>query len=198
MKHVKNFCYFIAVGLFSWSTVGIANADDRKADQAQAAPGEVMAAEVHAVATVDKIDAKNRELTLRDTHGNRFKLSVPESVTNFDEIKKGDRLAIDYFTSVALALKPNDPAKPAVHVSERVAGPLPNGLAAHEVKLTAEVVKVDTAANTMTIKAPGGELDTIQVTDPEMQADLAKLKKGDKIEASYNEAVAITIAEKKS
>ena len=50
-------------------------------------------------------------------------------------------------------------------------------------------MNVDTTANKLTIKRPTGELDTIMVTDPELQGNLATLKKGDKIRVTYDEAV---------
>ncbi len=154
-----------------------------------------MAEKMSGVATVEKVDAKHRQLTLKDDQGNLHKVDVPESVTNFDAIKKGDKISIDYFASVTLGLKKGgESGKPSSdRMVEHVAGPLPGGLVARQMSVTAEVVKVDSAGNMVTIKGPNGELDTIRVSEPEMQADLAKLKKGDKIQATYTEAVALSI-----
>jgi hypothetical protein len=53
------------------------------------------------------------------------------------------------------------------------------------------------AADKVTIRTPDGELDTIHVTDPSVKKDLDKLQKGDRIQASYTEAVAITVTPQK-
>ena len=45
----------------------------------------------------------------------------------------------------------------------------------------------------LTLKGPEGAIDTIHVTDPEEQADLQKVKKGDTIRARFTEALAINV-----
>jgi Cu/Ag efflux protein CusF len=64
---------------------------------------------------------------------------------------------------------------------------------AKKVSATVEVEKVDTSANTITVKGPMGESDTIKVTDPAMQSQLANIKPGDKIQASYAQAIAVKV-----
>ena len=158
---------------------------------------EVMAARMTATATVEKVDTKKRQLSLKDDQGNTFKVNVPQEVERFDQIKKGDKITVDYYSSVALALKKGAngkaPSARETAMAERTPGPLPGGMVARKVTATAEIVKVDKTENKVTVKTPSGEMETIHVTDPAMQADLAKLKKGDKIQASYAEAVAITV-----
>jgi hypothetical protein len=155
-----------------------------------------MAVEMSATATVEKVDKTKRQLMLKDKQGKRFAVDVPEDVTGFEAIKKGDRITIDYYSSVALALDRGKdgmaPSAEETSMVQRTPAKLPGGVAAREMSATAEVVKVDTTANTLTVKGPEG-VDTIHVTDPELQADLAKLKKGDKIRATYAEAVAIRV-----
>ena len=66
-------------------------------------------------------------------------------------------------------------------------------MVAHTIRSTVEVVNVDKSANKLTIKTPSGEMDTLDIKDSGMQSDLDKIKKGDKIKASYTEAVAIAV-----
>jgi Cu/Ag efflux protein CusF len=195
MQRAKKICYVVAAMLASPVVGGIAAADNTPAQQQQN-PTEVMAEKTSATATVEKIDTKNRQLTLNDDQGNSFKLDVPASVTRFDSIKKGDKIAVDYYSSIALSLKGNDatpPSEGTTTMKERTPGALPGGLMARKITASVEVMNVDKTANKLTIKGPNGDLDTVDVRDPSMQADLAKIKKGDKIHASYMEAVAVTV-----
>ena len=64
-------------------------------DQSQAkaaGPSEVMAEKMSATATVTKINTSKRQLMLKDDQGHQFELDVPEKVTGFDQIKKGDNI----------------------------------------------------------------------------------------------------------
>ena len=173
-----------------------APSDQEKMDKTKPSTGEAMAAELSLSATVEKVDVKKRQLTLKDDAGNATKIDVPTEAGDISAIKKGDKITIDYYSSVALQLMKPGPGKPGAEETTMAAkepAKLPGGLVAKRISATVEVMKVDTANNTVTIKGPGGELDTIKVTDPDMQADLAKLKKGDKIKASYTQAVAVKV-----
>ncbi len=163
----------------------------------QAAPTEVMAERMTVTATIDKIDHKKRQISLKDEKGNEIKVDVPkEAMKNLESLKTGDKITVDYYSSVALSLQKGEKgaAPPSGEaMMERRAAKLPGGLVARKISATAEVVKVDTAANTVTIRGPTGEMDTIRVTDPAMQAELSRLSPGDRIHASYSEAVAVRV-----
>jgi hypothetical protein len=79
---------------------------------------------------------------------------------------------------------------------EKASGHLPGGLVGSKITATAEVMKVDKANNKLTIKGPDGTVDTVNVTDPANQAQLAALKKGDHIQLTYTEAVAMSVTPK--
>jgi hypothetical protein len=173
---------------------------DQPQAQDTSTPIEVAAARMTVAATVDKVDTQDRQLMLRDNKGNQFKVNVPEDVTRFDAIKKGDKVTVDFYSSVALDLKKGGEGAPSAsdtEAAERVPGPLPGGAVARKISASAEVVKVDKAGHKVTLRSPEGEVDTIHVTDPKMQGQLDMLKKGDKIQASYTEAVAIEVTPKK-
>ncbi len=150
-----------------------------------------------ATATVDKVDLKGRHLTLKTERGKTFTIEVPDSVKRLDEIKPGDRITVDYYESVGVSLKKAEgsaqPGAGETTVTERRAGKLPSGAVAHTVTATVEVMAIDRANNKVMVKRPNGDIDTIDVTDPAMQADLANLKEGDRIQATYTEAAAISV-----
>jgi Cu/Ag efflux protein CusF len=183
------------MALATFATTGAAVADE------QPQPTQAVAQKVSATATVEKVDAKKRELTLTDAKGNRFMLQVPEDVARFDAIKKGDKLDVDYYESLALSLQPHDkaaapPSAQETATAERYPGKLPGGVMGRKITATATVLKVDPADNKITLKGPDGAIDTVNVRDPAMQSQLARIKKGDRIEASYSEAIALSVAPK--
>lgn len=206
MKRAKKLC---SVVISFAATLVVVDAADAQQPPAQQQPSQppaaepiaVMAEKVSAVATVDKVDMAKRELMLKDDKGTKFQVIVSDDVPNLEAVKKGDKIAVDYYTTMALSLvksaKGKTPGTEATKVVERIPGPLPSGVVAIKISETVEVVKVDTAANKLTVKNPAGEHDTIHVSDAALQAELAKLKRGDKIRADYTEAVAVAVAPQK-
>lgn len=191
MKRIHTTFYVLGIALAGWA--GVAAADE-------AQPTQVTAQKVSASATVEKIDAKKRELTLRNDRGDTMMMEVPENVTRLDAVKKGDKINVDYYESVTLSLKsPEKGAMPSASESsmtERSPGKLPGGMTGRKIVATATVMKIDKAENKLTIKGPEGQVDTIKVSDPAMQPQLGQLKKGDRIQASYTEAMAVSVIPK--
>ena len=143
-----------------------------------------------------KVDAQKRDLTLRSDDGTEFTVEVPQSV-KLDRIREGDRVKIEYYEAIGLSLKKPQPgAKPRsdeTTMTEHNAGTLPSGMVVHRITATVEIVKVDRARNRLTVRRPGGAIDTISVTDPALQAQLANVHEGDRIQATYTEAAAIRV-----
>src|SRR5690349_21431048 len=67
--------------------------------------GMATAQKISLSATVEKIDHKKRTVTLKNENGNTVTVHVPENVTRLEAVKKGDKVSIDYYESVALMLK---------------------------------------------------------------------------------------------
>lgn len=168
-----------------------------QANQQAGAPTKVMAERMSATFTVEKVDQKKRKLTLKDAQGHTMKLDVPKDMKNLQSIKEGDKINVDYYSSLALSLRKSEqgkgPSESESMAGERTAAKLPGGIVARQVQATVEVVDVDQQNNSITVKTPSGEQDTIKVTDPQMQQQLGKIKPGDRIQAKYQEAVAIRV-----
>jgi len=192
MKQTRRLFCVLAIAVASWFTAAPAGADQPPPQ----APTKVMAEKLSTTATAEKVDAQKRRLTLRGADGNEFTVEVPESV-KLDQIQKGDRVKIDYYEAVAISLKKGEPgAQPRAGetaIVESNAGTLPSGMMAHQITATVEVVKVDRAHNKVVVRRPDGATDTIHVSDPAMQADLANLHEGDRLQATYTQAAAITV-----
>lgn len=197
---------FLGFSLVSIALAGTAAADEPKpgtapAEQGQRAQpvGAVVAQKMSGSATIQDIKKDDRTLTLKDDQGNTFDLKVPEDVQRFDELKTGDKINIAYYEAVGLSLKKSSGAAPSAGMTtmvEREPGPLPGGVMAKKVQASVTVVKVDKAKNAVVIKDSSGHLDTVHVNDPDGKAELAMLKPGDKIQASYTQAVAISVERK--
>jgi Cu/Ag efflux protein CusF len=217
MKRAQKICYVLGVAVATVAAGGLAAAQQppsqspsqpsqpsqspsqpSQPSESPSQPTEVMAQKMSATATVEKVDAKKRELTLKDAEGTELMVHVPADVTRLDAIKKGDQISVDYYQSVALSLKKKggagaQPGAKETTAIERKAGKLPGGMVARKITGTVEVMNVDTANNRVTVKGPRGQIETINVSDPDMQAELSRIKKGDHIQATYTEAVAISV-----
>jgi hypothetical protein len=195
MKRTKEVRWLAGIVCASW--MGVGWAQEKPTDQPPS--GTQVIGQLQSMsASVQKIDPKKRELILKDDAGTQNIVHVPEQVTRLENVKKGDRVNIKYYEAVALSLKkPGETSAPKeTGYGEQAAGKLPGGMVARQIKATAEVTMVDTSKNKLTIKGPSGESDTINVTDPALQEALHKLKKGNKIDVTYSEAVAVSVTPK--
>jgi hypothetical protein len=160
------------------------------------APGQAGAlAVVSASAVVEAVDKATRTVTLKLASGEIREVVAGEEVKNFDQIRKGDKLDIRYAEALTLELKKDGKAVVARQDSETLKraapGQKPGGVARREVKITAEVVAVDAAKKSVSLKGPKGNVVALDVQDPEQ---LKLIKKGDKVEATYTQALAVSMA----
>ena len=158
-------------------------------------PGEVVEEATVAVqANVVKVDKKSRVVTLKNAEGKVFDVKVGDEVRNFDQIKKGDEVVASYYESLAITLKKPGDATPGVEARETLdraePGRKPGGIAASETKITATVVGLDKKKGTVTLKGPQGKVVTVAARD---KRRLEPVKVGDLIEATFTEAVAISV-----
>jgi hypothetical protein len=158
-------------------------------------PGAVIEEDVVSVAaTVVKVDQKKRVVTLRDSDGKEFEVKVGDEVRNLAQVKKGDQVVTTYYESLALMLKKPGEAKPGLDteiLADRAKlGEKPAGTVATQTTLTATVVAVNKKKGTITLKGPQGKTKTITARDPKR---LEPVKVGDLVEATYTEAVAISV-----
>ena len=142
----------------------------------------------HASVEVASIDKTARKITVKMPNGEKAQIQVPTDVQEFDKLKVGDKIDVDYMQSVALGFLPQG-TKPSV-TERAAAGP---GMAGRQMSVSAEVIKVDPANNQVTFKGPKGTHRIVTVQDPDLQARLPNLKPGQVIVLQYTEAVATAI-----
>ena len=156
------------------------------------ATGQTKTQLIHAVASVKSINKSDRSIVLKKEDGEEMAVHVPESVKGFETVKPGDKVDVDFYESMAISMAPAG-TKPSLTERKGQAVDMGGGISGRELKMSAEVVSVDPAANTVTFKGPKGNMRTIYVADPANQEKLATLKPGQVVQFDYTEAVAASI-----
>jgi len=158
------------------------------------APGKGAAMQtVKASAVVEAVDPATKHVTLKLASGQSKTIAVGDQVKNFDQIKVGDKVTVGYLEGLTLELKKAGKAPVArteqAGMDRAKPGEKPGGVVAREVKVVADVVAVDAAKHTVTLKGPQQTVE-LNIKDPEQ---LKNIQKGDQVEATYTEALAITM-----
>jgi hypothetical protein len=159
------------------------------------APGKVaMAQTVKATVTITAIDAATRAVTLKGPKGNEMVVTAGPEVKNFAQLKVGDQVNVEYVESLALELKKGGGAPVAATVKEGAAGAKPGerpaGIMGRQVTVVADVIDVNAETQMVTLKGPQRTIE-VKARDPEQ---FKLIKKGDQIQATYTEAMAIAVA----
>jgi Cu/Ag efflux protein CusF len=143
--------------------------------------------------TIQAIDQTDRLITIRNSKGEETTVYATPEVKRFSELKVGQKVQVRYYESVVYSLAPSG-AKSAP-LSETAAatagkGTLPGGTVARQMKATVEVVSVDPAVPSITIKTASGSTITRKVEDAKR---LAGVKPGDHIDITYTEAALVQV-----
>ncbi|HKR45912.1 MAG TPA: copper-binding protein [Paraburkholderia sp.] len=158
-------------------------------------PGKATVTGMHKVtATITKIDADTRTVTLKRQDGKLVEAELGPEVRNFAQLKVGDVVTMTYKESLTLSLKKGGGGDTSVQETPQVeraaAGEKPGGMVGREVKVTANVVAVDAKTKTVTLMGPEGGTMDLKVEDPQQ---LASVQVGDQVEAVYTEAFAVSV-----
>ena len=146
-------------------------------------------------ATVEDVDAATRTVTLKGEGGKTVTVECGDEVRNFDQIKKGDQVTVQYYQSVALGLRKPGEAPSAEEQSALLRsepGQKPGGMAIKSVQLSATVESIDKATREVTLKGPNGKTRTVKAGDEVKNFD--SLKEGDQVVATVTEALAIGVS----
>ena len=144
-------------------------------------------------AKITKIDQKTREITLKGPEGREVTVEAGPEVKNFAQLKVGDTVDVQYLESLVLELKKGG-GKPVERTEEHAKatakpGEKPGAAGGRRVTVVGDVVNVDTAAKTVTVKGPKRTVD-LHIEDPEQ---LKMIAKGDQVQATYTEAAAVSV-----
>jgi Cu/Ag efflux protein CusF len=161
---------------------------------AGSAPGKAGVAQtVKLTATITAIDPATRDVTSKGPQGNEMTVTVGPDVKNFANMKVGDQVDAQYVEAVTLELKKGGGQK--VERTEQTAvkganpGEQPAGVAGRQVTIVADVIGVDPAKQTVTLRGPNHTV-VLPISDPEQ---FKRIAKGDQVEATYTQAFAIAV-----
>ena len=159
-----------------------------KAQGVEVGDAVVLTAEVVAI---DRVD---RTLALLGPDGNVVAVEVSHAARNFDQIKIGDQVKVEYYEAVALYIgkhgqKPEEDA--GLVVARSAKGEKPAAIAVEAVDVSATIVAINKKKRTITLKGPDGKKVTTKVDKSVKSFDT--LKVGDSINARYTEAIAISV-----
>ena len=135
-------------------------------------------------ATITAIDAATRDITLKGPQGNELTVTAGPEVKNFANMKVGDLVNVDYLESLTLELKKGGglivqrTAKDGM--ASAVPGAKPAAAAGRQVTIVADVIDVNAANQTVDLRIPDA-------------AQFKRIAKGDQVEATYTQAVAVIV-----
>ena len=147
-------------------------------------------------ATVEAIDPATREVTLRGAKGPVSLIVGPEA-RNFDKVHVGDKVVVNYYQGIAAQMskggvKATEPATSAFAYPAQ-GGKRPGGGVGASITATVTIEAVDPGTNTVAFRGQDGEVHTIAVKSPNMQQFIRTLKRGDLVDVTYTESVAIDV-----
>jgi hypothetical protein len=159
-------------------------------DRLPGQPGELMGAPV----SVESIDSANRLLIVRSPSGSRTTVRVVPTAAEFDTVKPGEQVLLDYYPSSLVSLG----AEPSVAAAgdeapTRANAPVLTAAGAGQLTAKARVTDVDSTAGALEITTAGGNPHAVTALDPATRSQLRSLHDGDRVTVTYTEAVAVGV-----
>jgi Cu/Ag efflux protein CusF len=163
--------------------------------KASGTPGKATATrQARLTATVKAIDVAARKVTLQNQAGDTQTIKVGPTVQRLGEVAVGDTIEVEVEQDLALELQSSgSPTVPpmALTMGDRAGpGEAPGGVVAAGIQATVTVTAIDSGNRMVVFQGPGGNLYQVKA-GPEVK--LEKLKVGDRLLATYVEAVAIKL-----
>jgi hypothetical protein len=153
-------------------------------------------------ATVESIDLDKRLVELR-SEDRTTTVEVPAEVRNLAQLKVGDEVVVQYYEALAAQFKKKGTSQTigvvdvTTGAGRALPGAKPGAGLANKVTSTVVIEAVDRPANSVTFVGPSGMTRTVNVKDPRAQQFIGTLKKGDEVELTYIEALAINVQPKR-
>ena len=154
---------------------------------------------VEVTATVTGVDIEKRQVTIEGPEGNSTVIHVTDQVKNLPQVKIGDSVEIIYYRSavVDLVTKKDNVELGTEVAAARASAPAgnkPAGAIGTEVKRTAEILFVDPIQKFIRFVSPDTGIRTVTLEHrPDLQHYLKELKKGDIVQVTYTEALAVSV-----
>jgi len=147
-------------------------------------------------ATVEAINPATREVTLKGPQGKEVTVKAGSGVRNLDKVRVGDKVVMSYYQGIAAQMsKGGETARePAAstfayrsHTGEPGVG------VGGSVTSTVTIEALDAANHTVAFRRPDGTIGVVTVKSPQMQSFAQTLKRGDKVDVTYTESIAVNL-----
>ena len=146
-----------------------------------------------AVDVVVNIDKDTRVITLKNEAGEQYSFTAGPEVKNFDQLKRGDLVIMEYYSGFALALEPKSSGLEVKASTQTVQtaepGEKPGMKVTGGTYVTAEIVGIDQELGVVILQGPEHVL-ALKVNE---SINLSDLKVGQEVEALYTESYAISV-----
>ena len=143
---------------------------------------------------VEAIDYDNRSIALAGADGKTEIFKVSSAVRNFNQIRKGDTVKVEYLTTIDVNVRQVGEPLAAAEVVAVAAAPLgdkPGVVAVRTVEVLANVEAIDYTARTVTLVGLRDMPVTIHVS-PKLKS-FDKVVKGNQVIFTYTESVTIEV-----
>jgi Cu/Ag efflux protein CusF len=172
-----------------------AAAEEKKQDR----PGGVMVEAVSITATVEAIDYKTRQVTLKGPKGGLTTFIAGDEVKRLNDVKKGDQVTFNYTEGIAIDVQKATEAPKMIETqSIQRAKPTekPGGTVETVGFLTARVEEIDHKTRKVKLSLPEGQNLNFTVGDQVQR--LNEVKKGDEVVVQYMQKLTIKVTTPKS
>ncbi len=187
----KIMCASLLVVLMSFTAYAVEKAADAEKPMRQ--EGALLKVE----ATIESIDKKTRQVTLKNEKGETTSITLDEKAGHINEIEKGDHVVIEYLEVVTIQVFDADEAEPGVEgeaaLAESVPGEKPAGLAVEQISMVVTIEAIDLKKELVTLKDKEGKVKTVSPKHPE---NLKKVKVGDRVKITHTTAVGYNVTKK--
>jgi hypothetical protein len=156
--------------------------------------GGSVVGEARMQAVVEAVNYTTREVTVRDRDGKLTTAVAGPMVRNFNQIRKGDKVSLQYQERVTILAVSGSKAVPsrteAVDVAGAPLGQKPAGTIVKTSEVIADVVGINHRDRTLTLKGP--QRTVIVLVDKKVK-NFDRIKPGDKIYLRFTKALAISV-----
>ncbi|MEL7449706.1 MAG: hypothetical protein AAFN78_10885 [Pseudomonadota bacterium] len=146
-------------------------------------------------AEVVSVNHDTRLLVLRGPEGNELVTRAGPEVRNLAQVRAGDVLTVAFYTGYTVAMaEPGSSGADVEMASERrPEGERPGAAAGLTTRATIEIFTVAEDGSAVSFRDSEGRMQVIDVRREESREFARKLKKGDKVDLTYTEAVAVSV-----
>ena len=156
--------------------------------------GGSVVGEARMQAVVEAVNYTTREVTVRNRDGKLTTAVAGPMVRNFNQIRKNDKVSLQYQERVTILTFSGSKAVPsrteAVDVAGAPLGQKPAGTIVKTSEVIADVVGINHKDRTLTVKEP--ERTAIVLVDEKVK-DFDRIKPGDEIYLRFTKALAISV-----